>query len=315
MFGQTVFAQTSNVMTYIAQYKSIALKHERLYGIPASITLAQGILESGAGTSGLAKASNNHFGIKCGNNWSGPRVYFWDDEPQKSAFRKYDSVEASYEDHARFLKNNSRYRDLFNKSVFDYRGWANGLQRAGYASSQTYAKALIGYIDTYQLYTINGGKKLRSGKTIVITKTITIEELVEDTDVVMEDEELSEEEEKMETIVKKIGFVVDINGVRCTRLYPGETLSSIAIKYDISKSDLLEYNESTSEKDFKEGDIIFLEKKRKKFYGAQDDYQVKKGESLYQISQQFGIRLSNLSKMNNISSFSPLTEGQKIILK
>lgn len=315
IFEQTMFAQISVIRAYIERYNSIALKHEKKYGVPASITLAQGILESGAGTSGLARASNNHFGIKRGNSWSGPCVYFWDDDPQKSAFRKYDSVEDSYEDHARFLKNSSRYRELFNKSVFDYRGWANGLQRLGYATSKTYAKALIGYIDAYQLYSINGGVKLRPGKKTVITRTVTVEELIDDPEISMDDVERSVEEDELETIVKRNGFIVDINDVRCTVLYPGEVLSSIAMKYNIPIKKLLDYNESTSEKDFEEGDIVFLEKKKKKFYGARDEYRVRKGESLYMISQKFGIQLSHLSRMNDISVFSSLSEGQKLKLK
>lgn len=315
MFGHIASAQTSEIKAYIERYKTIALKQEKAYGIPASITLAQGILESAAGTSGLAKASNNHFGIKRGTGWSGPCVYFWDDELKKSAFRKYNSVEESYEDHIRFLKNNGRYSGLFEKSVYDYRGWANGLQRAGYATSPTYAKALIGYIEAYQLYSYNGGVKIRPGKTTVITKTITVEEIIEDPEIFMQEEERSEEEEVVESVVKRMGFIVGINGLHCTLLYPGETLSSIAMKYNISKEKILEYNESTSENDFKEGDIVFLEKKRKKYYGAKDVCRVRKDESLYQISQQYGIRLVSLCKMNDISLSSPLKEGQKLILK
>lgn len=315
MIGQTMFAQSSNeIREYINKYKFIALEHEKTYGIPAAISLAQGILESAAGTSGLAKTSNNHFGIKRGTGWTGSLVYFWDDEPQKSAFRRYNSVKESYEDHARILKN-KRYRELFDKSIFDYRGWAHGLQNAGYATSPTYAKTLIGYIDSYQLYSINGGVKLRPGIVKVIKKTVTIDELVKDTIISMNEESLSEEEENVASIVQRIGFVVEINDVPCTLIYPGETLSSVAIRYNIPKQKILKYNESTDEQDFKEGDIVFVSKKRKRYYGARDYYHVRKDESLYQVSQYFGIRLSNLCKMNDLSLFSSLSEGQKIRLK
>ena len=181
------FAQSSSDITsYILQFKQIALDQEREFGIPAPITLAQGILESGAGKSGLTRKSNNHFGIKKGTGWNGPLCYAWDDDPQKSPFRVYSSAAESYRDHSMFLKNNSRYRSLFSKSVYDYRGWANGLQRAGYATSPTYAKALIGYIDSYKLYAINGGVKLRPGKTVTITRTITRAELITRKDIQME---------------------------------------------------------------------------------------------------------------------------------
>ena len=307
-------AQTSSdIQTYISQYKQIALEQERVYGIPAPITLAQGILESGAGKSGLTKNANNHFGIKAYGGWTG-RIYLaWDDEATKSKFRWYNSASESFKDHSVFLKNNGRYRSLFTKSVYDYRGWANGLQRAGYATSPTYAKALIGYIDAYRLYAINGGVKLRPGKTVTITRTITREELVQRKDLQMDESEESEEQESFERTIRK--FVVEINGVRCTILYPGETLSSIAMKYDIPKSKLLEYNETTDEEDIKEGDIIFIGKKKKKYEGAQDYYKAKEGETLYSVSQLFGIRLADLTKMNRKNSFDILSEGEKIKLK
>ena len=304
---------SSDIQSYIQQYKQIALAQEREFGIPAPITLAQGILESGAGKSGLTRKSNNHFGIKKGNGWNGPLCYAWDDDPQKSPFRVYSSAAESYRDHSMILKNNGRYRSLFSKSVYDYRGWANGLQRTGYATSPTYAKALIGYIDSYKLYAINGGVKLRPGKTVTITRTITRAELVTKKDIQMEETEESEEQEEFERTIRK--FVVEINGVRCTILYPGETLSSIAMKYDISKRDLLLFNETTSEDDFQEGDIVFLGKKKKKYEGARDFYRAKEGESLFTISQQFGIQLASLSKMNHIDFFTFFVGGEKVKLK
>ena len=307
-------AQSSaDIQSYISQYKQIALEQERTYGIPAPITLAQGILESGAGKSELTRNSNNHFGIKALGGWSG-RIYLaWDDETEKSRFRCYDSAAESFKDHSEFLKNNSRYRDLFTKSVYDYRGWANGLQRAGYATATNYAKALIGYIDAYQLYTVNGGVKLRAGKTVTITKTITREELSEMKELQLNESEVSEEQKSVTNTIQK--FVVEINDVRCTILYPGETLSSIAMKYDIPKSKLLEFNETTSDEDLNEGDIVFLDKKKGKYQGAQDYYRVKEGDTLYGISQQFGIKLANLTKMNNKNLFSTLVEGEKLKLK
>lgn len=307
-------AQTSSdIQSYIAQYKQIALDQEREFGIPAPITLAQGILESGAGKSGLTRKSNNHFGIKKGTGWNGPLCYAWDDDPQKSPFRVYSSAAESFRDHSLFLRNNIRYGSLFAKSIFDYRGWAQGLQDAGYATSPTYAKALIGYIDAYKLYAINGGVKIPPNKTITITRVITREELVVRKDLQMEESEESEEQESLEKTIRK--FVVEINGVRCTILYPGETLSSIAMKYDISKRDLLLFNETTSENDFQEGDVVFLGKKKKKYEDAQDFYRAKEGETLYAISQQFGIKLAHLTKMNKKNSFSVLTKGEKLRLK
>lgn len=308
-------AQSSaDIKAYIARYSQIALEQEREFGIPAPITLAQGILESGAGKSGLTRTSNNHFGIKKGSSWNGPTYAAWDDEPHKSSFRVYASAEESFRDHSQLLTK-SRYRHLFSKSVFDYRGWAIGLQLAGYATSPTYAKALIGYIDAYQLYAINGGVKLRPGRTVTITKTITVEELVERKDIQLSESEESEEEVIVSKAIQQYGLVVEINNVRCTVIHPGETLASVSMKYDIPQSELLEFNETTSKDDFKEGDVVFIEKKRKKYLGAYDFHRVCSGETLYQISQKYGIKLASLAKMNNLTIFSNISEGQKLVLK
>ncbi|MBQ7716891.1 MAG: glucosaminidase domain-containing protein, partial [Prevotella sp.] len=231
--SMTVFAQSSaDILSYINKYKDIALDQEKQYGIPATITLAQGILESGAGRSGLTRNANNHFGIKAFGGWTGPIYQAWDDEPNKSRFRVYSSAAESFRDHSLFLKNNSRYRSLFSKSVYDYRGWAIGLQKAGYATATTYAMALIGFIDSYKLYNLNGGVKLRAGKTVVITRKATAtQKATFDASCQADDDELSEEEEAVANAVKR--YVVDINDVRCTIMYPGMTLSSISMKYDI----------------------------------------------------------------------------------
>ena len=310
----SIHAQTeADIRAYISRYKRIALEQEKQTGIPASITLAQGILESGAGTSWLTHNSNNHFGIKADRSWGGRICLAQDDEIGKSRFRVYNSAEESFINHSRFLMENSRYRSLFSKSVYDYRGWAIGLQRAGYATSPTYAEALIGYIDRYQLYAINGGVKLRAGMPSTVTRTITIEEIVEIEDLQMDETEKSEEEINVEKTLLRV--VVDINHVSCTILYPGETLSSIALRYDIPKTKLLEYNETTSEKDLQEGDVVFLQKKKKKYEGAKDFHIVKEGETLYKIAQMYGIRRESLRKMNHKDFLKPLSVGERILLK
>lgn len=308
-----VHAQSSaDIKLYILNFKDIALEHERKYGIPASITLAQGILESGAGKSMLTVHANNHFGIKAGSSWRGSIYLAWDDEIHKSKFRKYSSAKESFEDHAKVLKGN-RYSSLFAKSIYDYRAWAYGLQKAGYATASNYAKALIGYIDAYKLYSINGGVKLRPGKTITITKYVAKEQPIFDSDCLIEDEVQTEEEEFIKGTINK--YVVEINNVRCTLLYPGESITSISMKYDIPKEKILEYNEVVTEANIKEGDIVFLEKKKTKYNGSRDYYNVKENDTLYEISQQFGIRLSNLAKMNGIDLFTKLKVGRRLKLK
>lgn len=304
---------SSDIHAYIAQYRQIALEHERQYGIPAAITLAQGILESGVGKSMLTRKANNHFGVKAYGGWSGPVYLAWDDECQKSRFRKYASAADSYRDHALFLKNNSRYSRLFSLSVYDYRAWAIGLQKAGYATAGNYAKALIGFIDAYKLYAINGGVKLRAGKTVTITRQVASTKPTFDADCVMDDSEESEEETEVANIVKK--YVVDINGVRCTVLYPGESIKNIAQKYGIPLSKILEYNELSAPSGIKEGDVVYLEKKKRKYSGLQDTYRVKAGETLYEVAQKFGIQLAALAKLNGLDIFSTLKEGRPLYLQ
>ena len=303
----------SDIRAYVNQYKKIALEQERIYGIPAPITLAQGILESGAGKSGLATNANNHFGIKATGGWSGKVYLAWDDEAQKSRFRVYGSATASFEDHSKVLKNSGRYKSLFDFSVYDYRSWAYGLQKAGYASASEYAKALIGYIEAYQLYTVNGGVKLKPGKKNIISKNITVDQLSHSDELVIDESITTEEEQIVKTITNR--YVVLINGVRCTILNPGETISSIAMKYDIPRREILKLNETDTESDFHEGDVVFLQKKKRKYHGALDFYRAKKGETIYNVAQQFGIRKDRLAKMNRIAPSSELAEGELVRLK
>ncbi|MCH5224525.1 MAG: glucosaminidase domain-containing protein [Muribaculaceae bacterium] len=303
----------ADVYSYVAQHKETALKFEKEYGIPAAITLAQAILESGSGTSSLTRASNNHFGIKAGNSWGGNVYYAWDDEPQKSRFRSYSSAEDSFRDYANLITGSSYYRPLFSINIYDYRGWAHGLKKAGYASAPHYAQALIGIIEHYKLYNLNGGVKLKPGKTVVITKYIDAEKPVfEAEDIASEDEEGEEENIINAAMVK---YAVEINGVSCTVVQPGETLASISRRFDISPDDLLKFNELASSRQVKEGDIIFLDSKRKKYEGSQDFYVTKAGETLHDVSQKFGIKSHNLAKMNKLDDYILLDAGTKLYLK
>src|SRR5574344_572697 len=153
-----VFAQKKNksYLDYINQYSRLAVYQMKTHGVPASITLAQGLLESGAGTSSLTQKSNNHFGIKCGPGWTGRTTYFTDDAPNE-CFRVYQDAKDSYEDHSLFLQK-PRYANLFNLDITDYRGWARGLKAAGYATDPSYANRLIAIIEQYQLYKYDSSK-------------------------------------------------------------------------------------------------------------------------------------------------------------
>lgn len=309
MFGQS----DAKVKAYIAKYASMALKQEKEYGIPAPITLAQGILESGAGTSLLASVYNNHFGIKALGRWNGEVYYAWDDESTKSCFRCYDSVEESFRDHAMLLRNEGRYKKLFRENIYDYRRWAIGLQKAGYATAKDYARKLIEIIDKFQLYAMNGGQRLIPGHKVRIPRQPMLDSSVslsesQNGEITINRKKINEE--------KVMSFVgTNINGVKVTVLYRGEGLSDIAKEYDISVTKLMTYNDIYGDESFKEGDVVYLKRKRRKFKGPREFYRVKPGDTLHSISQQFGIRLSSLAKMNKKDYHSVLEEGERIRLR
>ncbi len=255
---------------YIDKYKDAAIDQMRRYHIPASITLAQALLESGAGSSYLATKANNHFGIKVGIGWDGPYVTR-DDDHKNDRFRKYKNVSESYEDHSRFLQQN-RYRSLFDLNPLDYKAWARGLKACGYATSPTYANKLIGIIETYEL---NDYDEDRFG---------------------LRKKKYKEPEYK--------GYVrhqvITVNGIQCVVFREGDTWDSLAKETKISKKKLLKFNEVDEDFTPPVGMNVFLAKKAKKADAQYKDtwHKVKPGESMYTISQFYGIRLSSLYKKN-----------------
>ncbi|MBR4810299.1 MAG: glucosaminidase domain-containing protein [Bacteroidaceae bacterium] len=264
--------------SYIARYSDIAVEQMKKYGIPASITLAQGLLESDAGRSSLTTKCNNHFGIKCHNDWKGRKMYHDDDE-KNECFRCYRDAEDSFRDHSVFLVNGARYQSLFKLSVTDYKGWAKGLKAAGYATSPTYATKLIEIIERYGLdrYDKKGGVRLKSGQ-------LPHQPLL-------------------------------VNGQRCVRLREGETLKDIAREFNMTLNLLRRFNEVDRKFDPPAGTQIFLERKKSRADKEHRTYVVKKGDSLWSISQQFGISVSSLAKRNKIGDSNPLVTGMTLLLR
>ena len=270
------FAQTKSAafQEYINKYKAIAVEQMELHGIPASITLAQGLLESGAGSSELAKKSNNHFGIKCGSNWFGPTHTHFDDG-RNECFRTYDNARASYEDHSQFLKK-ERYARLFRLSILDYKGWARGLKACGYATSPTYADRLIQIIELYELNKLD-----RDPKAVAVY--------------------VLEPERPVVNVVMNTHTLMTNNGVMCIKANGQDTWDSIAKEFAVPKYKLLEYNEAVEQVEINPGDYIYLQKKQKKgdkHYGKDYWHHVRQGESMYSIAQLYGIRIANLYKLN-----------------
>lgn len=262
---------------YINQYKDLAIREMLQYRIPASITLAQAVFESGAGRSRLARLGNNHFGIKC-HDWTG-RTIAEDDDALGECFRAYDHPLQSFEDHSKFLVNSSRYRKLFSLSMQDYRGWAHGLKACGYATNPRYAYKLIELIELYKLYVYDSARSYDhamveySGNQTVVNQA------------------------------KPLHPIAIFNKNYYIRARRGDTFKLIGEEIGVSYKKIAKYNERDKDDALTEGEIIFLKKKRKRAPKAFKNrpHIVKNGESLYIIAQIYGMRLSSLYKLNDFT--------------
>lgn len=294
----TGFAQPSErFMTrkdYIERWKDEAKSQMIKYKIPASITLAQGILESANGNSELAKYANNHFGIKC-HNWDGPRIYK-DDDNKDDCFRKYPDAFHSFEDHSKFLAHRKRYASLFNLEITDYEGWAKGLKKAGYATNPKYAHLLINLIEENGLYQYD-----------VENLTKVDKEPKKDLGLSIGKELVLPKFEQKEHSVKSY------NKIKYITAFKGDTYYKIAKEFDMSLWQLYKYNDCENETKIIEGERIYLQPKKNK--AKNKIHIVKQGETLRDISQQEGIKLKKLLKKNGMNLDSKLDIGEKIILK
>lgn len=278
-------------LAYIEQYHQLAEKQQREHGIPASIILAQGLLESGAGLSTFAKESNNHFGIKC-NDWTGDKIYH-DDDQKGECFRKYDKVLDSYEDHATFLKTRPRYSFLFDLNPTDYESWAHGLKKAGYATDPTYGFKLISIIEIYDLHRFDIGQSASGNNSTSDRNTTTA----------------NENKGSIGSVKAFVNHVlVKVNGVKFVSSLPGDTYAGIADEFRITEERIRSYNEVNSTVELNVGTRVFLSMKKKKAPKNCDTHAVQLGESLHSISQDYGIRLLSIYKLNKI----PLTESVKL---
>ena len=277
--------------TYINQYKDLAIEQMLRYRIPASITLAQGLFESAAGRSDLVRQGNNHFGIKC-HNWTGPTQYH-DDDARGECFRVYQDARDSYEDHSKFLAHQPRYARLFQLSQRDYKGWARGLKACGYATNPQYANKLIQIIELYKLNEYDKAKRY---------------------DRFMAAHSGTDQPVNAEGLLHPI-HIFNKNYYLYAR--EGDTFKSIGKEVGISWRKLARYNERDKHTILRKGDIIYLKKKRSK---APKQYKgrphvIKPGESMYVISQKYGIRLEKLYKMNHLDPNIPVSIGTRLRLR
>lgn len=300
----TIWSQGSTnraYWAYIDKYKDLAMEQQQKYKIPASITLAQGLLESGAGRSRLATEANNHFGIKTPGGWTGPYILADDDRP-KEKFRKYSSARESYEDHSLFLLK-PRYKRLFTYSITDYKAWAKGLKACGYATNPVYAQSLIRIIEAYSLHQFDTRKPSQKF-TDAVTPTYNAKG---GTGRISKGylKRLSRNKIKEKKIPP---FFRTHAAYHCNDNYfivvqEGDDLATISWATGLKIEELLEFNDLTLDYTLTIGDILFLRKKRTK--GAKEyrnlPHTVEPGQSMYDISQMYGIRLKSLYKLNNLS--------------
>jgi hypothetical protein len=286
----TIIAQSSGRMTrgeYFDTYKDLAVHEMQRSGIPASITLAQGALESGDGNSRLAKKGNNHFGIKCHNNWNGKEIY-QNDDSRNECFRQYRSVEDSYRDHSDYLRETKRYAFLFELEPTDYKGWAKGLKRAGYATSSSYASKLIEIIEEYDLHKY---------------------------DIMVGIEMPTHKKPKDLPVLTTTRPVFERNRVKYIKAVEGDTYESLTRELNKLKWEFLKYNDANINDCLSPGQFVYIQPKRNKAEAGKPYHIVKQGETMLAISQLYAIKLDRLYDMNLLEPGTEPEPGTRLYLR
>lgn len=312
MIMSTAWAQKQMTREqYIKKYKDLVLESQEVYGIPASIKMAQALLESDNGNSRLATEANNHFGIKCKKEWAGESITHDDDAPSE-CFRKYPSAQDSFKDHSEFLDKSPRYEQLFNLDPLDYKAWAYGLKAAGYATNPKYPELLIKIIEDYKLYTLDRDHKLADD---------------------MNDSQTEAEKATMKPTIEiavtdKIdmdNYIVSLNNVKGYNIYSNngsefvvagtdDTYERIAKVFGISIKRLYKFNDLEAGAQLSKGDVVYIKSKSKRANNGKLIHIVKEGDTMHSISQRYGIRLKNLATINRREKNAELHEGQQIRL-
>ncbi len=298
---------------YIEFFDQDAVAEMLKSGVPASITLAQGMLESDYGNSKLAREAKNHFGIKCHSSWKG-KTYYMDDDAKDECFRVYSSVYKSYQDHSDFLKRNRRYSFLFDLKRTDYKGWAKGLKKAGYATNPKYPDLLIRIIEENELWKFD---KMDQGDLKKLGASSDGRSIYADQPKKGDkgkgnstgSKTSSDASQKWDTKVR-----VSKNKIRFVYAQKGDNPKKVADRYDLGHWQIKRYNELKKGAPLKAGTIVYLQPKRGKFKGDQKTHTVKSGQSLWHISQLYGIKLKKLAKRNQLDPKANLKTGQRIRL-
>jgi len=301
LFAANTYADKEKMSreTYIQKYKELAIGEMKRSGIPASITMAQALLESGNGNSTLATKANNHFGIKCHKSWKGKTIKH-DDDKRNECFRRYKKASESYRDHSDFLINGSRYQFLFDYRIQDYKSWAKGLKKAGYATDKRYASSLIRIIEDYQLYQLDKGNY--NIKNFVPKSKRKNKELVNDVDE----------------------FIIDIynqrkvykrNRIDYIIAQEGDSFKSLSEELEMMTWQFRKYNNISKKHNFKEGEVVYLQPKRRKAEIGHDTHIVLGGETMLDISQMYGVKIKSLYKKNDIAVGDQPVAGTELNLR
>lgn len=310
LFPLVLTAQRITPEEYIQTYKDIAMREMRDHKIPASITLAQGLLESGAGNSALAREAKNHFGIKCHKGWEGD-TYIMDDDEKNECFRKYDNAEESFVDHSLFLTTRSRYAALFDLDITDYEGWARGLKAAGYATNPKYAQLLI---DRIKLYDLAKYDEIALGERSDDNQLPDIEPEDELLELAYSPDNRSAFELVDMTADKR--FIYENNGVRFVFAKEGETPERLAKEFGVKYQRFCEYNllRHPDEMVFHSGDVVYLENLRNKNWKAKK-HAVGEGETLRDIALRFAVKPDKILKKNGLAKDARVSKGQVLWLR
>ena len=299
---------------YIARWNKIAVEHQEKYGIPASITLAQGILESNNGNGRLAVEANNHFGIKCKKNWTGATISH-DDDAKGECFRKYHSAEESYEDHANYIDTQPRYDSLFRHSETDYKAWARGLKAAGYATDPQYAEKLIRIIEENKLYLYDRGEDALEQRVAEVEKVE--QEIVADIPAQpAKESEVVDIDNYTVMVNPHHGYSVQmVNGVEFVEPKQGDTYAKIAALFDLPVKKIYKFNDVAVGAELAEGERVFLQRKQTRYVGSELYHTAVEGETVRSVAQRYGVRLAKLATLNRLPSDATLHEGQHVKLR
>jgi LysM repeat protein len=317
VFAGWLYGQ-SHQEIYIEKYAAIAVEEMYRSGVPASITLAQGLLESGYGRSELALKSNNHFGIKCHNGWQGKKVYH-DDDAKGECFRKYDDPRDSYRDHSDFLRYRDRYKFLFDYKVTDYKSWAYGLKKAGYATDPSYPSKLISLIEDYKLY-VYDTKRGPSAKSERTSHHSSDKRAYSSDDIPPPPSQVEQVTKLSGRKAEEFRFslsreLYSLNGVPFIYSSGGETYQSIAASNHLFHKELLKFNDLKDDEPLKPGTVVYLQKKKNQAVKGLEMHVIEEGETLRGIAQRYAVRMKSLCKINGLEKEDMLRVGDIIRLR